>query len=323
MAPASCALRECGGPTCARSPTRMVNRGRNRYDGRGQWAGADEACRSKDQGVMNIAAAPIASSSKADAVSGAALKIAFVAAETEAARSARAKLAAIYGDIPVEAADVVVALGGDGLMLQTLERFRGTAKPVYGMHRGSVGFLMNEYREPMLIERLAAARRSIVHPLLMTVVTDAGTQKAHAINEVFVTRETYQAARLRISVDGTVRLDELIADGVLVATPAGSTAYNLSCNGPIIPLAAPLLALTPISPFRPRRWRGALLPDRAKFVIEVLEAEKRPVAAVADHIEIRDAKSVAIEMDRTIDLVMLHDPDHSLDERIIREQFGP
>jgi NAD+ kinase len=163
-----------------------------------------------------------------------------------------------------------------------------------------------------------------VHPLLMTVRTASGaTLTAHAINEVYATRQSYQAARLRISVDGTVRLDELIADGVLVATPAGSTAYNMSANGPIIPLAAPLLALTPISPFRPRRWRGALLPDRAKFLIEILEAEKRPVSAVADHVEIRDALSVAIEMDRSIDLVMLHDPDHSLDERIIREQFGP
>ncbi|MBV8426726.1 MAG: NAD kinase [Hyphomicrobiales bacterium] len=273
---------------------------------------------------MNIAAGPVASPSKLDGTSlRGAPRIAFVAADTEAARSAKGKLAGLYGDHGVEAADVVVALGGDGLMLQTLERLRGTAKPVYGMHRGSVGFLMNDYREAMLVERLAAAQRSIVHPLLMTVTTASGIERAHAINEVFVTRETYQAARLRISVDGKVRLDELIADGVLVATPAGSTAYNLSCNGPIIPLAAPLLALTPISPFRPRRWRGALLPDRAKFVIDVLEAEKRPVAAVADHIEIRDAQKVLIEMDRSIDLVMLHDPDHSLDERIIREQFGP
>ncbi|MBV9517806.1 MAG: NAD kinase [Hyphomicrobiales bacterium] len=273
---------------------------------------------------MNIAAAPVGSPSKLEkAISSGTPNIAFIAAETEAARSAKEKLAGIYGEHSLESADVVVALGGDGLMLQTLERLRCTAKPVYGMHRGSVGFLMNDYRESKLIERIAAAQRSVVHPLLMTVTTAAGTEKAHAINEVFVTRETYQAARLRISVDGTVRMDELIADGVLVATPAGSTAYNLSCNGPIIPLAAPLLALTPISPFRPRRWRGALLPDRAKFVIEVLEAEKRPVAAVADHIEIRDAKEVHIEMDRSIDLVMLHDPDHSLDERIIREQFGP
>ena len=273
---------------------------------------------------MNIAAGPVASPSKLDeATLRGAPRIAFVAADTAPARSAKDKLAGMYGDHAIEGADVVVALGGDGLMLQTLERLRGTEKPVYGMHRGSVGFLMNEYREAMLVERLAAAQRSIVHPLLMTVTTASGIERAHAINEVFVTRETYQAARLRISVDGKVRLDELIADGVLVATPAGSTAYNLSCNGPIIPLAAPLLALTPISPFRPRRWSGALLPDRAKFVIEVLEAEKRPVAAVADHIEIRDAQKVLIEMDRSINLVMLHDPDHSLDERIIREQFGP
>ena len=285
-----------------------------------------------DRAAMTIAATGIASSEAAGAeapergATGApktALKIAFVAAETEAAAAARHKLAAAYGDHPLGEADVVVALGGDGLMLQTLERLSGTKKPVYGMHRGSVGFLMNDYRETQLQERLAAAQRSVVHPLLMTVTTPSGISTAHAINEVFVSRQTYQAARLRIRVDGTVRLDELIADGVLVSTPAGSTAYNLSCNGPIIPLAAPLLALTPISPFRPRRWRGALLPDRVQFSIDVLEPQKRPVAAVADHIEIRDARHVAIEMDRSIDLVMLHDADHSLDERIIREQFGP
>jgi NAD+ kinase len=252
------------------------------------------------------------------------IRIAFVAAETDTAQSAKQALAAIYGDSPREEADVLVALGGDGLMLQTLERLRGTAKPVYGMHRGSVGFLMNEYREAGLLERLAAARRSVVHPLVMTVITEnAGTVTAHAINEVYVTRQSYQAARLRISVDGTVRLDGLIADGALVATPTGSTAYNMSAGGPIIPLAAPLLVLTPICPFRPRRQRPVLFPDRAKFLIEVLEAQKRPVSAVADHVEIRDARSVSIEMDRSIDLVMLHDPGHSLDERIIREQFGP
>ena len=262
-------------------------------------------------------------STRARAAGGKMGRIAFVAAETEAAVTAQRSLVAAYGDCAVEEADVVVALGGDGLMLQTLERLRGTAKPVYGMHRGSVGFLMNEYRETKLLERLAAARRSVVHPLLMTVRTTTEKVTAYAINEVYATRQTYQAARLRIRVDGTVRIDDLIADGVLVATPAGSTAYNMSANGPIIPLAAPLLALTPICPFRPRRQRSVLLPNRARFLIEVLEAEKRPVSAVADHIEIRDAREVAIEMDMSIDLVMLHDPDHSLDERIIREQFGP
>jgi NAD+ kinase len=277
----------------------------------------------REPGLMNVAATKIVSSSGPEMVTGGGSRIAFVAAETEAAQTARKSLVAAYGDCPMREADIVVALGGDGLMLQTLERLRGTEKPVYGMHRGSVGFLMNEYREDGLIERLAAARRSVVHPLLMSVTKgDGGIATAHAINEVYATRQSYQAARLRISVDGTVRLDDLIADGILVATPAGSTAYNMSANGPIIPLAAPLLALTPISPFRPRRWRGALLPDRAKFLIEVLEAEKRPVSAVADHVEIRDARTVSIEMDRSIDLVMLHDPDHSLDERIIREQFG-
>jgi NAD+ kinase len=268
-------------------------------------------------------AAPIRGTSRATKGIAGQLRVAFVTADTEPARAARDKLACIYHDYPIDRADVVVALGGDGLMLQTLERLKGTGKPVYGMNRGSVGFLMNDYREGRLIERLAAAQRSVIHPLLMIVTTSTGTRSAHAINDVFMTRQTYQAARLRISVDGKVRLHDLIADGVLVSTPAGSTAYNLSANGPIIPLGAPLLALTPISPFRPRRWRGALLPDRVKFLIEVIEPKKRPVAAVADHVEIRNAQAVAIQMDRSIDLVMLHDPDHSLDERIIREQFGP
>jgi len=268
-------------------------------------------------------AAPIRDTSKVTKGIAGQLRVAFVTADTEPARAAGDKLARIYHDQPIDRADVVVALGGDGLMLQTLERLKGTGKPVYGMNRGSVGFLMNDYREGRLIERLAAAQRSVIHPLLMTVTTATGTRSAHAINDVFMTRQTYQAARLRISVDGKVRLHDLIADGVLVSTPAGSTAYNLSANGPIIPLGAPLLALTPISPFRPRRWRGALLPDRVKFLIEVIEPKKRPVAAVADHVEIRNAQAVAIQMDRSIDLVMLHDPDHSLDERIIREQFGP
>lgn len=249
--------------------------------------------------------------------------IAFVASETAEAQAALAKLVDRYGNAEPAQAEVVVALGGDGLMLQTLHRFLGSGKPIYGMNRGSVGFLMNEFRERGLSRRLDAAQRSVVHPLSMRAVDQDGREvHARAINEVSLLRRSYQAAKLRISVDGQVRLNELVADGVLLATPAGSTAYNLSANGPILPLDAPLLALTPISAFRPRRWRGALLPDQARVTIEVLESEKRPVSAVADHTQIENVVSVEIAIDRTVDLVMLHDPGHSLDERILREQFG-
>lgn len=249
--------------------------------------------------------------------------ISFVSSGTPEADAALAKLVERYRNADPAEADVIVALGGDGLMLQTLHRFMGTGTPIYGMNRGSVGFLMNEYRERGLSKRLEAAERSVVHPLSMRAVDKTGSEVlAMAINEVSLLRRSYQAAKLRISVDGQVRLSELVADGVLLATPAGSTAYNLSANGPILPLDAPLLALTPISAFRPRRWRGALLPDSAHVTIDVLEPEKRPVSAVADHTQIDDVVSVAIAIDRSIDLVMLHDPGHSLDERILREQFG-
>ena len=220
-------------------------------------------------------------------------------------------------------ADTIVALGGDGLMLQTLHRFMISGKPIYGMHRGTVGFLMNEFQDDDLPNRLAAAQTTLIHPLLMRAQDAKGRRhEAYAINEVSLFRQAYQAARLRILIDGKERLAELVADGVMVATPAGSTAYNLSAQGPIIPINAPLLALTAISPFRPRRWHGALLPDKARVAIEVLEAEKRPVAAVADHDEVRDVRSVEIIMDHTISIPMLFDPGHSLDERILREQFG-
>lgn len=249
--------------------------------------------------------------------------IAFAASPTPDAQEALRGLTGRYGSVPPEQADVVVALGGDGLMLQTLHATMGSAKPIYGMNRGSVGFLMNDFREEDLLERLEAAHRSVVHPLLMVAWDVQGqSHTARAINDVYMLRQTYQAAKLSISIDAQVRLAELIADGVLIATPAGSTAYNLSANGPILPLNAPLLALTPISAFRPRRWRGALLPDHAKIQIDVLEPENRPVNAVADHTEIRSVTRVQVAMDRTIDLVMLHDPGHSLDERILREQFG-
>jgi NAD+ kinase len=217
----------------------------------------------------------------------------------------------------------VVALGGDGMMLQTLHDLRDSAKPIYGMNRGSVGFLMNEYGVDGLKERLAGAERVVIHPLVMEATGVNGkAQSARAFNEVSLLRQSYQAAKLQISVDGKMRLLELISDGVLVATPVGSTAYNLSAHGPILPLNAPLLALTPLSPFRPRRWRGALLPDRAVIQIDILEADKRPVSAVADHFEVRSVSRVTIRMDMSSSIVMLFDPGHSLDERILAEQFG-
>jgi NAD+ kinase len=250
-------------------------------------------------------------------------RIAFLASTTEEAASARQRLIAKYGEARPEEADVVVVLGGDGLMLRALHSLRDSGTPVYGMNRGSVGFLMNEYREEGLKERLAAAERCVVHPLTMEAADAAGvTHRAPAFNEVSLLRQTYQAANLRISVDGKVRLEELICDGVLVATPVGSTAYNLSAHGPILPLNSPLLAITPISPFRPRRWRGALVPDRADILIEVRGPEKRPVNAVADHFEVRSVASVRTRLDTTSSMVMLFDPDHSLDERILKEQFG-
>jgi NAD+ kinase len=249
--------------------------------------------------------------------------ICFLSSGAKEADHALEKLVARYGNCAPEDAEVIVALGGDGLMLTTLHRTMDAPKPIYGMNRGSVGFLMNEYAERGLRERLAAARPSIIHPLLMCATNVAGGKTtARAINEVSLLRQTYQAAKLTISIDGAVRLAELIADGVLVSTPAGSTAYNLSANGPILPLDAPLMALTPLSAFRPRRWRGALLSDRAHVTIKALEADKRPVAAVADHYEIREVTRVEIETDHATSLILLHDPGHSLDERILREQFG-
>ena len=249
-------------------------------------------------------------------------RIAFVASPIAEAQQARTRLAERYGDAKPQDADIIVALGGDGLMLQTLHRFMTSGKPIYGMHRGTVGFLMNDFSDERLAERLAAAETTLIHPLLMRATDLKGTRhEAHAINEVSLFRQAYQAARLRILIDGKERLAELVADGVMVATPAGSTAYNLSAQGPIIPINAPLLALTSISPFRPRRWHGALLPDTARVVVEVLNTDRRPVAAVADHDEVRNVRSVDIEMDHAIAMNILFDPGHSLDERILREQF--
>jgi NAD+ kinase len=250
-------------------------------------------------------------------------RIAFVASAGAEAQEALAQLTELYGNCDPDQADVVVALGGDGLMLQTLHRHMRTGKPIYGMHRGTVGFLMNEFSTHDLQTRLAAVRESLIHPLLMRATDIHGAIHIHhAINEVALFRQTNQVARLRILVDEQERMPELMADGILVATPAGSTAYNLSVQGPIIPINAALLALTPISAFRPRRWRGALLPNTAYVSIEVLDGEKRPVAAVADHDEVRDVRRVEVLSDKTISMRMLFDPGHSLEERILREQFG-
>jgi NAD+ kinase len=250
-------------------------------------------------------------------------RIAFLASPIAEAQDACDLLGSLYGATPPEEADVIVALGGDGFMLQTLHAFMKAGKPIYGMHRGTVGFLMNEYRSETLRERLAAAQLTVIHPLLMCATSTDGRQhEFHAFNEVALFRQTSQAAHLRILIDGEERLADLISDGILVATPAGSTAYNLSAQGPIIPISASLLALTPISPFRPRRWRGALLPDLAHVRVEVLEADKRPVAAVADHDEVRSVLTVDVHMDRGVGMQLLFDPGHSLDDRILREQFG-
>lgn len=250
--------------------------------------------------------------------------VAFVAARQSQAQMAAERLRARYSAVPPEEADVIVALGGDGFMLRALHRFMDPPIPIFGMNRGSVGFLMNTYDEDRLIERLIASQPIVLHPLRM-VATDSGgvEHEALAINEVSLLRETRLAAKLRIAVDGVVRLDEVICDGVLVATPAGSTAYNLSAYGPIIPLGAGVLALTPISAFRPRRWRGALLPHGAIVTFEVRNPRMRLVSAVADYTEVREVAKVTVREDRTLGPKILFDPEHNLEERIVREQFLP
>ena len=250
-------------------------------------------------------------------------RVAFAASERPEAQDAQALLRARYGDVPEDQAQVVVALGGDGFMLETLHRNIVQPKPIYGMNRGSVGFLMNEYSPDGLLERINAAERAVIHPLRMVATDIRGERhEALAINEVSMLRQTRQTAKLRISIDGRVRLNELSCDGALVATPAGSTAYNLSAHGPIIPLDAKVLALTPISAFRPRRWRGALLHHTAKVTFEVLEADKRPVSAVADNFEVRDVVEVNVAEDRHVSLTMLFDAGRSLEERVLAEQFS-
>ncbi len=249
-------------------------------------------------------------------------KIAIVAADNQPAQDALSELKKRYGHVAPAKAEAIVALGGDGFMLETLHRYIRRQVPIYGMHRGSVGFLMNNYDPDHLLERLNAAMQVSLHPLRMKARTRDGKEKqALAINEVSLLRETRQAAKLRISVDGVTRIDELICDGALISTPAGSTAYNLSAHGPIIPLGAGLLALTPISAFRPRRWRGALLPSTASVTFDVLEEDKRPVSAVADYTEVRDVVRVHVVEDSKVTLTLLFDPEHNLDERIVKEQF--
>ena len=250
------------------------------------------------------------------------LRLAFAASDRPEAQEALARLGARYGAHAVEDADVVVALGGDGFMLEMLHACMNSRRPIYGMNRGSVGFLMNDYAEDGLLERIAASEKAVIHPLSMTAVDAHGARhRGVAINEVSLLRQTRQTAKLKLSIDGKVRMEELVCDGVMVATPAGSTAYNLSAHGPIIPLDAQVLALTPISAFRPRRWRGALLSHTAEVLLEVLEADKRPVSAVADNFEVRDVRCVQVAETRDIALVMLFDAGRSLEERVLAEQF--
>ncbi len=250
-------------------------------------------------------------------------KIAFVASRDTDAQAARRAMASAYDHVPASKADIIVAIGGDGYMLQTLHRHLRHEVPIFGLNRGSVGFLMNEYRQSGLLERIRAAEQVTLHPLRMTVKRANGRRRtALAVNEVSLLRQTRQAAKVRISVDGRERIAELICDGVMLSTPAGSTAYNLSVHGPILPIGAEVLALTPISAFRPRQWRGAILPRNAHVRLDILENKKRPVSAVADHTEVRDVISVEIEEDRKTKIRLLFDPEHNLEERILSEQFS-
>lgn len=249
-------------------------------------------------------------------------KIAFMASEAEVAQTAWRHLSQQYGNADAADADIVVALGGDGFMLQTLQHVEPLGKPVYGMNCGTVGFLMNEYHEPQLLERLASAEEEVIHPLKMRSISPEGKiTEAWAINEVSLLRAGPQAAKLRISIDGKVRMEELVCDGALLSTPAGSTAYNYSAHGPILPIGSDVLALTAMSAFRPRRWRGALLPTDVKVRFDVLQPSKRPVMADADSRTAGVVISVEIESDPTVSHRILFDPGHGLEERLIREQF--
>jgi NAD+ kinase len=251
-------------------------------------------------------------------------KIGFLAAQGAEAQEALAQLSATYPHVPAEEADVIVALGGDGFMLETLHACIDHPVPIYGMNLGTVGFLLNDYQADCLRENLEQAEAVALHPLRMRALRcDGKEEHGLGINEVSLFRQTHQAARLSITIDGVERLPELVCDGVLVATPAGSTAYNLSAHGPILPTDANLLALTPISAFRPRRWRGALLPSKTRFCFKAIDPIKRPVSAVADSTEIRDVLEVEVWVDPDITLTLLFDPAHNLEERILHEQFVP
>ncbi|HJT97177.1 MAG TPA: NAD kinase [Rhodanobacteraceae bacterium] len=249
-------------------------------------------------------------------------RIAFVAAPTEEAQGALAALKSRYGDASIESAGVIVALGGDGFMLRTLHRHIARGLPVYGMKLGTIGFLMNHYRDDDLPERLARAQATPLRPLAMEAVTESGaTSRALAFNEVSLLRQTKQIAHLRVALNESVKIDELMCDGIIVSTPAGSTAYNFSAHGPILPLGSQLLAMTPISPFRPRRWRGAIIPAVTDIRIDVLDPYKRPVSATADSNEVRDVVEVRIRESMEQSMTLLFDPEHALEERILNEQF--
>lgn len=238
------------------------------------------------------------------------------------AQTAVRRLRHRYGHVSADKADVIVALGGDGFILQTLHAHMNLSVPVYGMNRGSVGFLMNDYDEEALPERLFKARQASINPLKMVATDQDGARhEALAINEVALFRQTHQAAKIRIVVDGAEQMGELICDGILVATPAGSTAYNLSAHGPILPIRSRLMALTPISAFRPRRWRGAILDWDTRLDFEILEQKKRPVAATADHVEVRAVTSVSVQAASEIQMELLYDPGRGLEERLLQEQF--
>ncbi|HVF34205.1 MAG TPA: NAD kinase [Candidatus Saccharimonadia bacterium] len=250
-------------------------------------------------------------------------KLAFVASKAEEAQRQLAEVVAAYGQTPAKDADVIVALGGDGFMLQTLHRHKELRKPVFGMKAGTVGFMMNLYRPDGLAERIARAQESVLRPLVMLASTESGNVTEHlAFNEVSLLRQTKQAAKIRVSLNGTAKIEELVCDGVMVATPAGSTAYNLSAHGPILPLGSEVLALTPIAAFRPRRWRGAILRSQVEVTFEILDHYKRPVSATADSFEVRDVVEVTVRESHEKTMTLLFDPEHNLEERIINEQFA-
>ncbi len=251
------------------------------------------------------------------------MRFAFVASETSVAQQARRKLVDRYGDVSPEQAELIVALGGDGFMLRTLHAYRALELPVYGMKLGRVGFLMNKFQLDELPERIARAHAASLFPLQMKVTDARGEESTRlAFNEVSLLRQSNQAAHLEVQLNGTVKLSTLVCDGILVSTPAGSTAYNLSAHGPILPLDANVLALTPISPFRPRRWRGAILPHRTEVILRVLDPGKRPVSATADFHEVRDVQLVSIRQSGGEGVRLLFDPEHSLEQRILDEQFA-